>query len=48
MWVNINVIFTFQIATKQQQRLVRMEEHKRRIEETRGRARDNRRPFRRR
>ncbi|KAJ8920968.1 hypothetical protein NQ315_015762 [Exocentrus adspersus] len=38
-----------EIATKQQQRLVRMEEHKRRIEETRGRLRDNRRgPFRRR
>ncbi|XP_074027076.1 apoptotic chromatin condensation inducer acinus isoform X1 [Leptinotarsa decemlineata] len=38
-----------EIATKQQQRLVRMEQHKRRIEETRGRMRDVRRaPFRRR
>ncbi|KAG5892973.1 hypothetical protein JTB14_015018 [Gonioctena quinquepunctata] len=38
-----------EIATKQQQRLVRMEQFKRRIEETRGRMRDVRRaPFRRR
>ncbi|CAH1183614.1 unnamed protein product [Phaedon cochleariae] len=38
-----------EIALKQQQRLVRMEEHKRRIEETRTRLRDVRRaPFRRR